>query len=63
MWGTCVQMDTKYEVSTSNHVPGGRCAQTMTPMPLHDDANNDDGQFMIVLGSLVQISQKISNRF
>ena len=45
IWGTYVHKCTKYEVSMSNHVPGGG-AQMMTMMP--DDANDDDGQSMIV---------------
>ena len=50
IWGTYVHMCTKYEVSMSNHVPGGRCAQmmTMTPMLMQDDANDDNGQSMTV---------------
>ena len=42
-------MRIKYAVSMSNHVPGG-CAQMMmlTLMPMQDDANDDDGQSMIV---------------
>ena len=48
MLGTYVHMCTKYEVSMSNHVPGGRCAQTMMPMPTQDNANDNSGQSMIV---------------
>ena len=48
-----MHMYTKYEVSISNPVPGGRCAQTLTQALMQDDANDADGQFMIVYGSLV----------
>ena len=52
----------KYEVSMSNHVPGGgECAQTMTmPTLMQDDANDEAGQSMIVkvLWLINQMSQK-----
>ena len=41
--GAYVHMYSKYEVSMSNHVPGEVCT---------DDAKDDDGQSIIVYGSL-----------
>ena len=45
-----MHMCTKYEVSMSNHVPGGSVhrQKMMMPMAMQDDANNDDRQSMIV---------------
>ena len=40
-------MYTKYEISMSNHVPGGGGSAQMTPMMMPTTTTHD-GQFMIV---------------
>ena len=53
IWETFVHMCTKYEVSMSNSVLGGRCAQmTLMPIPMLMSMTHD-GQSMIIQGSLV----------